>query len=42
MTEHVMKSHPEVAEKMSNMTETEHEEWETEFHKNWDAAPEVK
>ncbi len=42
MTAHVMGSHPEVAEKMSTMTDAEHDVWENEFHKNWDVAPEVK
>jgi len=42
MTAHVMKDHPDVAEKMKSMTPAQHEKWETEFHKNWDHAPEVK
>ena len=40
MTAHVMEKHPEVAEKMKNMTKSEHEKWEDDFHKNWDKAPE--
>ena len=39
MTSHVMKDHPDVAETMKNMTEEEHEKWETEFHKNWENSP---
>ena len=39
MTAHVMEKHPDVAEKMKNMSPTEHEKWEAEFHKNWIRAP---
>ena len=42
MTAHVMIKHPDVAKKMSTMTEAEHEAWEADFHKKWNAAPEVK
>lgn len=41
MTTHVMEMHPDVAQKMSTMTEDEHEEWEKDFHQKWDVAPEV-
>jgi predicted small metal-binding protein len=34
MTAHVMEKHPDVAEKMKNMTESEHKQWEYDFHKN--------
>jgi predicted small metal-binding protein len=39
MTAHVMSAHPDVAQKFSTMNESQHEDWEKEFHKNWDAAP---
>lgn len=38
MTEHVMKVHPDVAERMANMTPAEHEKWEDQFHKDWNNA----
>ena len=41
MTAHVMDVHPKVAQKMASMTPEEHEEWEKEFHKNWEEAEEV-
>lgn len=41
MTEHVKEKHPHVAEKMEKMTNEERAAWETEFHKNWDAAQDV-
>jgi predicted small metal-binding protein len=44
MTAHVMEKHPDVFEKMKNMTESEHKKWEEDFHKNWASAawPETK
>jgi predicted small metal-binding protein len=42
MTAHVMEKHPDVFEKMKNMTESEHKKWEDDFHENWDKAPESK
>jgi hypothetical protein len=42
MTAHVMEKHPDIFEKMKNMTESEHKKWEDDFHKSWDKAPESK
>jgi hypothetical protein len=39
MTAHVMEKHPDVFEKMKNMSKAQHKEWEKEFHKNWENAP---
>jgi len=41
MTAHVMAEHPDVAAKMKNMSSEEHEKWESEFHRNWNRAPEA-
>jgi predicted small metal-binding protein len=41
MTAHVIKAHPAVAKKMRNMSEKDHEKWESKFHKNWDKAPDA-
>ncbi len=41
MTAHVMEAHPDVAKKMENMSEAEHEEWEKDFHEKWDNAPQA-
>lgn len=38
MTADVIEKHPDVAEKMKNMTESEHEKLEDDFHKNWEKA----
>ncbi len=38
MTAHVLKKHPEVANKMKNMSAEEHRRREAEFHRNWDEA----
>jgi predicted small metal-binding protein len=42
MTAHVLEKHPDVYERMKNMTESEHKKWEEDFHKNWQKAPEAK
>ena len=41
MTAHVLKRHPDVADKMKNMTPEERRQWEAEFHRNWDEAREM-
>ena len=38
MTAHVLKTHPDVANKMKNMTPEEHRRWEADFHRKWDEA----
>lgn len=38
MTAHVIEKHPDVAERMKNMTEAEHQKWEDDFHEKWDHA----
>lgn len=38
ITAHVIENHPDVAETMKNMTAVERQQWEDEFHKNWDKA----
>jgi hypothetical protein len=38
MTAHVLETHPEVANRMKNMTPEEHRRWEADFHRNWDEA----
>lgn len=40
MTDHVVEAHPDVAEKMANMTPEEHAAWEKKFHEDYDAAEE--
>jgi len=42
MDAHIKKEHPEVAKQMENMSSEEREKWDTEFHKKWEKAPELK
>jgi hypothetical protein len=39
MTAHVIEKHPDTAKWMKDMTPEEHQEWEKDFHRNWDEAP---
>lgn len=36
---HVMESHPEIVQQMSQMSETEMAAWNAEFQKKWDQTP---
>ncbi len=42
MEAHIKKEHPDVVKEMENMSAQEREEWDTEFHKKWKEAPELK
>ena len=42
MTDHVMKNHPDVAEKMKAMHEKDPKAWDKEMKPKWDAAPEAE
>ena len=42
MTDHVMKNHPDVAEKMKAMYEKDPKAWGKEMKPKWDAAPEAE
>jgi predicted small metal-binding protein len=41
MTDHVMKEHPDVAEKMKKMHEEDPKKWGRETKPKWDAAPDA-
>lgn len=42
MTAHVMKNHPDVAEKMKTMHEADPKQWARQTKPKWDAAPEAR
>ncbi len=39
--EHVMQSHPDIAEQMKNMTPEQNAQWMADFQPKFDAAPEM-
>ena len=40
--EHLEKYHPEIADKMENMTMEENKEWNDNFMKKWKNTPDMK